>query len=359
MRWQPFLLSGLLLVTGCGADASSATPPGEPSPAAAVESASDSTEAGEPFDWLGHLESDQDNVSVIFDDGRGTAWSTGADEPVPFASTRKILHLAAYSLGVADGSVGPESTVTLREWQSWYVPDTDGGAHPAALEALGIDPADADHEVPIDDVVNSMIVFSDNAATDLVRDHLGDDRLHAAAAQIGWEPTELPSMLGSLISLLMPNESETDHDVLAERFREDAEFRDQVLTEPLPSWDRQIEWANEAGLVAPRHLHELHKQLVEDGLGEAIAREIAIEHLSWTAVDGLTAKGGSMPGQISESWALRNPDGTLASITFAVHDMPQQSWLTAVMDFSHQTLLHEALTDPETATRLRNAVGAE
>ncbi|APU16308.1 MULTISPECIES: serine hydrolase [Actinoalloteichus] len=358
MRWQPFLLSGLLLFgTGCGASSAS-TPPsaGADSPVESTSSAASTP--GEDLDWWAYLAENSESVGLVFDDGRGTTWSTGADEPKPFASTRKILHLAAYSLAVADGEIDPASTVTLGEWEAYYLEGTDGGAHPAALEELGIDPADKDQEVPIDDVVHSMIKFSDNTGTDLLRDRIGDQRMLDAAARIGWEPTELPNFLGAAIALLMPEHADEGHDALAERYLADEEFRSAVLEQKLPNWDEQVAWAEELGRVEPRHIDELHRRLVEDGLGEQAAAEIAVPHLSWTQLEGVTAKGGSFPGQLSDSWALRHDDGTLSSITFVITGMSMEDW-GAGLGGGHQMVIYEALQDPEAAERLREAVGAE
>ncbi|ASO21402.1 hypothetical protein FHR81_002373 [Actinoalloteichus hoggarensis] len=358
MRWQPLLLSGLLLVgTGCGASSAS-TPPADTEVSTAASTSSTAPVPGEELDWWAYLAENRDSAGLVFDDGRGTTWSLGADEPKPFASTRKILHLAAYSLAVAEGEIDPASTVTLGEWEAYYMEGTDGGAHPAALEELGIDPADKEQEVPIDDVVHSMIKFSDNAGTDLLRDHLGDQRMLDAAARIGWEPTELPNFLGAAVALLMPELAGEGDDALAERYLTDEEFHSTVLEQQLPDWDTQVAWADEVGRVEPRHIEELHRRLVDDGLGDPRAAEVAGGHLDWTSLEGVTAKGGSFPGQLSDSWMLRHPDGTLSSLTFVITGMSMEDWAAGLAG-GHQMLIYDVLRDPEAAERLREVVGAE
>jgi len=130
-----------------------------------------------------------------------------ADQPMPLASTMKIVVLAAYAREVAAGRLDPNQTVTLADWEDYYLPGTDGGAHPAALEALGI-PADefgrADDPtlaVPLDLLAKLMIGFSDNAATDYLITRIGRDNLRQTIAQAGLTGQEVPlPILGTFLS---------------------------------------------------------------------------------------------------------------------------------------------------------------
>lgn len=60
-------------------------------------------------------------------------------------------------------------------WNAYHLPDTDGGAHEAALNRLkpGV-------TLTLDELVSAMIEES-NAALDLLRDRLGADALHEIA----------------------------------------------------------------------------------------------------------------------------------------------------------------------------------
>ncbi|MDI9951641.1 serine hydrolase [Rhodococcus sp. IEGM 1305] len=72
----------------------------------------------------------------------------------------------------------------------WYLPNTDGGAHPKALQRLGV--TEPDDTVTLEQMVTAMIQESDNAVPDYLRDRLGD-----AAAQAGWDDLEVPTLNGS------------------------------------------------------------------------------------------------------------------------------------------------------------------
>lgn len=115
-----------------------------------------------------------------------------ADEPMPLASTMKVVVLAAYAREVSEGRVDPAEPVALQEWERYYLPHADGGAHGDALEGLLGIAADGDGwaeepgaEVPLDLVVRAMIEASDNAATDYLMQRLGDGKLRAVAEDAG------------------------------------------------------------------------------------------------------------------------------------------------------------------------------
>ena len=77
----------------------------------------------------------------------------------------------------------------------WYLPNTDGGAHPKALQRLGVTEPGATG--PLEQMVIAMIQESDNAVPDYLRDQLGDAALADAAAQAGWDDLEVPTLNGS------------------------------------------------------------------------------------------------------------------------------------------------------------------
>ena len=54
----------------------------------------------------------------------------------PLASTIKIMILGVYAQGVAAGKYDPEERVALAELDAYYLPGTDGGAHPDFLKAV-------------------------------------------------------------------------------------------------------------------------------------------------------------------------------------------------------------------------------
>jgi len=76
------------------------------------------------------------DVTLVIDDGRGAVVAHRPDVQVPSASASKVLHLAAYATAAAQGGLGPQQQVRIADWERWYVPGIDGGAHPMALDFL-------------------------------------------------------------------------------------------------------------------------------------------------------------------------------------------------------------------------------
>ena len=118
--------------------------------------------------------------------------------PLPLASTVKIVVLAAYAQAVAEGSLNPDEEVSVRDWEAYYLPFTDGGAHPSVLESLGIASdelgfAEEDVGVRLDDVASAMIVQSDNAATDYLMNRLGDAALTRVIEENALSQQEVPA----------------------------------------------------------------------------------------------------------------------------------------------------------------------
>ncbi|MFC6591930.1 serine hydrolase [Deinococcus lacus] len=111
-------------------------------------------------------------------------------QPMPLASSMKIVVLAAYVQAVAAGELDPQQPVTLAEWETFYVLQ-DGGAHAEALKGLGIPTdgygraKDGTRRLPLDTLARVMIQYSDNAATDLLMTRLGRERLDAAVERLG------------------------------------------------------------------------------------------------------------------------------------------------------------------------------
>ena len=122
------------------------------------------------------------SVSLLPDgriDFRDPVLAMNAETPFPLASTRKILHLAAFASAVAEGRLNPNEKITVAEWERFYLPGSDGGAHGAALAYLEI-PADEygfavapQTQVTLGQLADVMIRFSDNAAPDWFLERLG------------------------------------------------------------------------------------------------------------------------------------------------------------------------------------------
>jgi beta-lactamase class A len=129
------------------------------------------------------------------------------DVKMPLESLGKVIHLAAYAKAVSTGEIQSNIMVTCREWENYFLPSTDGGAHGVALEALGI-PIDQfgfainpETPVTVDQMVLSMIRYSDNAVHDWLLANLRRETFKAVIREGGLTGEDFPSyFLGNDLS---------------------------------------------------------------------------------------------------------------------------------------------------------------
>ncbi|GAA2012662.1 serine hydrolase [Nakamurella flavida] len=318
----------------------------DPEAACAAPAAPDpSTPAG----FLGWMAAHPDQVSLVL----GTDAHL-PDTDRPLASARKVVHLAAWAAAVRDGVLVADRTVPVADWERWYLPGTDGGAHVAALTRLGIahdgvratDPTAA---VPLSDVVSAMIRESDNAAPDLLRDLLGPEALAATAAELGWAGAPTASFLGDFLTLLEPTVG--DPEAAARRYVDDPAEAARVQSLPLPAPAVQAEWAAGSTSGSAAGLAAMHAAISAGGLPEARAQ------LEWQPAPaghaGLGFKGGSLPGVLAEAVALRPETGADTVGVLLVQGLSPDEWSAALAaGLTHQQVMLAAMTDPAAARQL-------
>jgi hypothetical protein len=344
-----------VLLTACGGTAPTAEPASSASSTSAVScpapAAADTTT---PEGFLGWLAAHPDDVSLVVGDPDGDPVEHRADEARPLASARKVVHLAAWAAAVQDGRLAADATVPVGEWERWYLPGTDGGAHPAALTRLGVATdglraVDPTTPVPLSDVVSAMVQESDNAAPDLLRALLGPDALAATAADLGWDDAPTASFLGDFLQVLEPGQA--DPEAAAQRYADDPAEAARVQGLPLPDVGAQSTWAAGSVPGAADGLAALHAAI---GGGELPAARAQLE---WQGPPpgyaGLGFKGGSLPGVLAEAIGLRTEDGEVIVGVLLVQGMDPDDWAGALSSgLPHQQVLLAAMTDPDARAQL-------
>jgi beta-lactamase class A len=291
--------------------------------------------------WLAWISAHRKQLGLVVDDGRGHRLVHRPDTAMPLASAVKVVHLAAYSAAVADGRLDPAEQIRVGDWERFYVP-TDGYAHANALKHLGIptDPtglyaADPEHRVALDDMASVMIMFSDSAAPDFLRNRLGDAALRNAAAAGGWPRADIRSMCAEYLFLLPefapPAQLPTPArrvlgNALERRFSNDADLRKRVLErltqDGLPPYDQQRDWSSNTMSATASQLAALHHAISTDAVPAEAARTHLERPLSGNlppGVLGIGFKGGSLPGVLTCGMSVRRQDGTIASGALLTH----------------------------------------
>jgi D-alanyl-D-alanine carboxypeptidase len=263
--------------------------------------------------------------------------SWNAQQPMPLASSRKIVVLAAYARAINSNILEPNTPVKLSEWEAYYLPGLDDGAHLSSLDALKI-PTDLhgraknqNATVPLDTLARFMIETSDNAATDLILTRLGPDAIPQTIRALELSGQEDFGPLCGVGSTWF-----------------DPSINDQYQNLPLrtrvaDSWKRAEDIGNNPAQRDPKTIQKASILLGEDGQRklanttdthgtvqdyatlmarvmtgkgfEATELEVMRRHLSWPSrinpknhevYENLYAKGGSLLGVLTDNLGI-NP----------------------------------------------------
>jgi D-alanyl-D-alanine carboxypeptidase len=276
-------------------------------------------------------------LKINADNTVSTTLSWNAQQPMPLASSRKIVVLAAYARAVNANILEPNAPVKVPEWEAYYLPGTDGGAHNTSLQTLKIPSdqhgraKDQNATVPLDTLARFMIETSDNAATDLILTRLGPDAIPRTIKALELTGQENFGPLSGLFNAW-----------------DDTITRDQYQNQPLEArvtdaWKRAEIIRTTPALRDPKALLNASRSLGLDGQRklvnttdthgtvqdyanlmvrvmtgngfEATELEIMRRHLSWPfrvnpknheVYENLYAKGGSLLGVLTDNLGI-NP----------------------------------------------------
>ena len=323
--------------------------------------------------------------SVAPDGAQKVLLSHNAAQPMPLASSMKIVVLAAYARAVAAGTLRADEQVTLAEWESFYVL-LDGGAHAASLKALNI-PADAygraknpQQKVTLDTLARFMIETSDNAATDALLFRLGKkavpDTIRALGLKGQGDIGPLAGMFtawdrdGAAYLKLSP----------AEQRARDWEWAQKVRTTPaLRDPATILKRAHQASATLGRRLANgtpplgtpadysalLGRVLSGEGFSAA---ELAVlrRHLGWPmrvnpknadVFNAIYAKGGSLgAGVLTNNFALESKNGNRFVYSIFFRNLPTNAYGKVSSQLDNFILT--TLTDPAAQKRLLEALNS-
>ena len=130
---------------------------------------------------------------------------------MPLASTVKIIVACEFANQVAHEMINENSYVALSDLDKYYIPDTDGGAHPAWLEYEKNYNNIRNDSVRLIDVARGMIMFSSNANAEYLMDLLGFDNVkdNISLFKIKQHTAIFP-LVGSLFLYQVPKKSTED-----------------------------------------------------------------------------------------------------------------------------------------------------
>lgn len=292
------------------------------------------------------------------------------DQAYPLASTFKAVILLGYAEQVAAGVLDPQQEIPFEALDAYYLPGTDGGAHPEFLKTLGEGRA----SLTLAEAVDGMMTYSSNAAADYVLSRLENVDWAGLYRRLGLTQTSLPhSYLG--LYLYINNHETGIYDMTS--LGPEATLAEQVRLEQLfvndPAW-REVEltyvanYTNQAGLDVQKDVtanfgvrssaDDLAKIMLavygaqDESLSLAV-REVARQYLEWPmrlnpdnakTFKTLAVKGGAWPAVLTSAWYAEPLDAEPRILVVLYRNMPDDFWNAWVAGFSQQMLEVNVLT---------------
>ena len=99
------------------------------------------------------------------------------------ASTVKIILAIEYAIQSSQGKINPQEKVSIDELSKFYIPNTDGGAHPSWLTS--VNGKINDHQISIKEIAKGMIRYSSNANTEWLGNRLGIHNINKRIDSLG------------------------------------------------------------------------------------------------------------------------------------------------------------------------------
>ncbi len=292
------------------------------------------------------------------------------DAPMPLASTRKIVLLAAYARAVSNRTLDPVRAVKLADWEAYYLPGTDGGAHPAALKRLALKTGAG---YTLDQVAGAMIRESDNAAADFIYALLGADAVQAVIHDAGLKGQEPLFPISGEFRAYDRTRLSATFKLSREAFRAQAisltpapGSRPTATPLPGPADQARLSDAFTVRGTARDYAGVMARVMTGTFLNTDVSAIMA-RHLEWpldgadvkASFERLGAKGGSLPGIYTNNFYLLPKVGPAAGqrrvVSVFLRRIPasrEQAWTQAAELFAVT-----AAVRPDFAARVNTALG--
>ena len=140
--------------------------------------------------------------------------------------------IATYARLAETGSVNPDERIPLTDTDTYQLPYIDASNHEDAktsLRSSGV--VDQDDTAPLDELIQTMVVFNDLAISDFLYYKLGQKAIQDTYQQLGVEETDLPLPFSGLYITINPATRDTTAPYHFKQLRNLSEeaFRDSVL----------------------------------------------------------------------------------------------------------------------------------
>lgn len=263
-----------------------------------------------------------------------------ADRKSPLASTVKIIVAIEYAVQSASGNINPSSLVDTAELDKYYIPNTDGDAHPTWLEYMQKRTRIKNGKVTLEEVAKGMIDFSSNANTEYLLDLLSVDNVNKRLQQLGLENHDkLYYLVGSLGSINGKEAADIENMSMEEYIARSYEEHDKLKTDPgyknaiqELSLEAQKVWSDRLPAATPKeYVSLLQKINSRTYFDEAIQKHLAVvmERLmdnpanqQWLKHAGM--KGGSTLWVLTKAIYATTTTGETTELAYFFNNLKMQ-----------------------------------
>ena len=160
---------------------------------------------------LNFIKVNKDRASVYITKNDTIIAFLNENKLMPLASTVKILVAVEFAKQAASGVIDKDSYVPLSELERYYLPNTDGNAHPSWLEYEKKNNHIKKDSIKLIDAARGMIMFSSNANTEYLMDLLGINNIKSNIGLFGLRAhTSIFPLVASLLLYQNPKKISED-----------------------------------------------------------------------------------------------------------------------------------------------------
>ncbi len=138
-----------------------------------------------PKGFANFLSENKNRVSIFYKVNDTVKMNINSDRMMPLASTLKWMVLIQYCKSVENNSLSPDTSFSIDEVSKYYLPNSDGDAHPNWIKELKKKNKIVKNKIVLRDIVQGMIAYSSNANTEFLMDLLTLDFIHKNMINIG------------------------------------------------------------------------------------------------------------------------------------------------------------------------------
>lgn len=334
-----------------------------------------------PEDFLEYILLHQEDVSLVaYEVGnydKGVFFN--ADKKRPLASTIKILILIEYARQVDIGILSPEDLVDLADIDIYYLPNTDGNAHPNAFKEFQTKGyITTDQKIKLQHVATAMIRYSDNAASDYLIQRLGRDNLNNLPKILQTKNQDVPlPFIGQFLSWgntergkntmerlqkyqeMQPADYADEVYQLTKKWRDDQEFRrntiNQIKSTKWLNFKEQQAMAQALNCGGTASCYALLMEKIYNCkiLSQSNV-QIIRKYLEWPMelagnqqeIEVFGTKAGSLPGIITEASYLKPKKAKNARVfALLIENIPGAVWLQIIQNYIQQDFEYQLLGD--------------